>query len=1112
MTTNSFIKNLPKGNFVLDLVIPAVTDGNGSGLPFFSLPLYTRESIVEEELEGSAGVKLQYANVALQMEGESGLNDVTQHIRDGWLYIYINGYLWHEYQVKENFGFKDVDLRYWQTKDERKANSRYNRKIVFPTLLNSEETSVQIAYSEVQWSWSRICSLGGMNPEDPRLKHIVQNGETLSKIADQYSFIDNYHALADINGLSDAGQIKVGQQLKLRESDEPIGDADANRDARMGKSLKDQSLLGGDYSVVYVQDPLGTIEAFNTGLTLLLFNQQQMLAEMQGSFIPEGGSISEYNPISYPYLLSNSRPYKPARIPVAVPEQGWQRKDICNLTTIAQLSYATYLDENAIDNIEAPGKSEQEKADNKKDIQESLRETGDRLSKDDIETWLRVKERAEIRKEYREIQKSFIKLLTGEDDIYESFEFSTTLEAALEDFAWVGGAQYYLLWAKVADILNHAVIDPSTFDQQYDFKDVHEKERAEHQTVLNTGRGHVEAIYSGNHPMSPWLFPSQEQVDIASDQAPKVTVTEKITGPEFRIDDFQKAISEDPEKEATIDGEKNTMDFFNRFAKIVSALADNYNERPRTKECIEMLFRLAKGSGIPEVEGMHLVSKGEVLEGKLPLGSYRIEKVDRTRKENKKRNQRKFLAIESANNQKQRGWYNKITQIVDKDGKVLAANDIAFMQPWQGVDPDAMTNTDKGSIFEQYGKTGNDEVIVKASMDVWVVRADSKFNEAYRRASMASSHQLYSSAVNQLPRIMLLLEVIALKEVMSNYQLKQNWENRGKLVAQAINVIAAAIDVMDAWYGPNDAFIKRLASLEKYKSIRVAAKPIPLLRTGIYVPVIRWLGPLGNALGAGFTAYDSVKLLQAHDYDAAFVMGVAAVLGFAGAAVGLAGGAMAGTLGASASLMVPILGWAIFFVSLALIAAVEVWFKDTASERWATHSPFGKDADERLDHDDMNTIQQSLTHLQNLIMRPTAEVEKQLTNGLHRVTVTIRHPGFELNQSTLVFETTVQEMTLTQTAGMAPYLHKGESGKNIQPVRIENEIHGNAVQWTRLTYEFPEAVDVRSIYHSSTKDNKWQLKFRHILADGTSFPLNNSDFDQDKKSDLGWAILNWHTT
>jgi hypothetical protein len=241
-------------------------------------------------------------------------------------------------------------------------------------------------------------------------------------------------------------------------------------------------------------------------------------------------------------------------------------------------------------------------------------------------------------------------------------------------------------------------------------------------------------------------------------------------------------------------------------------------------------------------------------------------------------------------------------------------------------------------------------------------------------------------------------------------------------------------------------------------------------------------------------------------------MGVAAVLGFAGAVVGLAGGAMVGTLGAAASLAIPILGWAIFFVSIALIAAVETWFKDTASESWAVHSPFGEDSGARLDHDDMNSIQNSLTHLQNLIMRPTAVVEKQLNNGMHRITVTIHHPGFELNQSSLEFETTIQEMTLTQTGGMAPYLHKGQSGQTIQPVSIENDINGNSIPRTKLIYEFPEAPDERSMYHSAIKDNQWQLKFRHVLPDGTSFPLNNSDFDQDKKSDLGWAILNWHTT
>ncbi|MBU2862294.1 LysM peptidoglycan-binding domain-containing protein, partial [Reinekea forsetii] len=1092
MSSNISLKNLQSGDYLLDLVLPAVADGNGSGLPSICIPLIKCESIAHAELEGSSKTSLQYADVALQMEGLSGKNEVTQRIRDGWIYIFVNGYLWHEYQVVEGKGFKDVDLRYWQTKDNRKANGIFNSKVVFPTNLNGETPKVQIAYSEVQWSWPRICSMGGMNPEDSRFQHVVKNGEVLSQIATQYSFLESTQALADANGINNTDDIQAGQVLTLRDADSPIGDADLVRESRMGPALIDQPLLGGDYSLVFVQDTLGNLDNFNTALTILLMNQQTMLAEMQGSFIPENSCTSKVLlPTPYPYLISKDIEYTHPKLPVKSPM--WERKDICDLTNIAKLSYSTYLNEDArnamvIKDIQKPGESDSDAQDRLDDIKESLEDTAKRLNKEDIENWLRVPQRTEIRKEYRDIQTELIKIVSEELDPFESFDFSIKLFTTLEDFAWLPSTQYHLLWSRLADIVNHLVIDPSTFDHQYDFKSIADDERKKHSVWLNKGLDIVEAIYSGAHPSSAWLFPSEDEVDIYSDQPLKVATIKEITDPVFRLADFQKAVANKPDEVETIDGEKNFFNFLNRFAKTVSALAENFETRPSEpiKKSISLLFRLIKGSGMPDIEGLHLITKGSNLEGKSALGKPRIERFTNTYIEKKVRSQRRELAAESASNQKQGGWNNQVTKLIDAKGKVVAASDISFLKPWKGFDPSREV-ADKRLIFEQHGKTGNGEVIIKAAFDVWVLPERSRLNGLYKSASQMSTNQLYSGATTQLPRIMLLMEAIALKEVVdtaNNSHGKSSKELIGNIVNQTVNTLAAIVDVVDAWYDSRakNQLIYKLET-SKFKSVRFAAKKVPITirGTSYIIPIIRWLGPIGALIGAGFTAWDSYKLFTRNDYDAAIITGVVTLIGVAGAAVGVIGGAMAGV-----SLMVPIIGWAIFAISLAILWAVNKWLRDTPTEYWAEHSPFSNSNGNRLDTEEFDSIAKSKAGLQNIIMQPSANVKKEKIelNGrsMHRVTVSIDHPGFILDESSLEWECTAKltENMPSEKTGMLIQVSRN-APKLMKPTSISNNLNSSIVKNTILVFVIPEAVEEKiegwySMGKMIFKENEWSLK------------------------------------
>lgn len=102
-------------------------------------------------------------------------------LREGWLYIYVNGYLWRELQViskgDEGTHFRDVNLAYERSAYPRPATGERCNEVVIPARLNYEQTLVEVGFSERQWSWERIDQLGGMNEEDPRQMYPNQGNE-----------------------------------------------------------------------------------------------------------------------------------------------------------------------------------------------------------------------------------------------------------------------------------------------------------------------------------------------------------------------------------------------------------------------------------------------------------------------------------------------------------------------------------------------------------------------------------------------------------------------------------------------------------------------------------------------------------------------------------------------------------------------------------------------------------------------------------------------------------------------------------------------------------------------------------------------------------------------
>ena len=103
------------------------------------------------------------------------------HLREGYLYIFVEGHLWRELRVNPgtrfvslidpgNWMYHDVNLAQHQGLDVRPWSEEAGQRgaIVLPRRIDGEAVQVEVAFSETQWSWEYLCRLGGMAEDDPR--------------------------------------------------------------------------------------------------------------------------------------------------------------------------------------------------------------------------------------------------------------------------------------------------------------------------------------------------------------------------------------------------------------------------------------------------------------------------------------------------------------------------------------------------------------------------------------------------------------------------------------------------------------------------------------------------------------------------------------------------------------------------------------------------------------------------------------------------------------------------------------------------------------------------------------------------------------------------------
>lgn len=94
----------------------------------------------------------------------------------GWVYVYLNGHLWRELHVVNEYGaLRDVDLGAWDgVGDRRVARGHYVSQVIVPYLVNGTVQTVDMIYSRHPFTWVALMKLGGLAPDDVRFTAAVK--------------------------------------------------------------------------------------------------------------------------------------------------------------------------------------------------------------------------------------------------------------------------------------------------------------------------------------------------------------------------------------------------------------------------------------------------------------------------------------------------------------------------------------------------------------------------------------------------------------------------------------------------------------------------------------------------------------------------------------------------------------------------------------------------------------------------------------------------------------------------------------------------------------------------------------------------------------------------
>ena len=414
-------------------------------------------------------------------------------LRDGGrLYVFINGWLWREIAVIQGGSiFRDINLAKYQGQNQRPLDDLDTEvgAITLPYKMNGQPCLVQIAYSEVPWSWALIERLGGLADDDPRYLPDLPVHDDYRWHRDNVDHVQRMQRATQLNLLSFnddlgpeqlrethllvAGTVEQHYNQPEPGCPSPIPDLDA-------LDIEERLIVAA------LPDPLGIALDLVADIQLDLDELKQHLTAI------EDDEHSENAVYAY-QLFFNEELHRERH-----GARGTRHVD----------------------------RSQQSR---------KLRSAAARMDRTYIEQILRVKERRHLRQSIREKRKALALWLDGKNadgsDAAMPYTHFLSCQQALLDYAWLplpgdrertnplwqavenrspGEAtpDYLALWSAVVGVMGGGGGDPALYDSGYDADQDQELENLDEDPINQW----LARLIDPSHPLHSALFPSSDQV------------------------------------------------------------------------------------------------------------------------------------------------------------------------------------------------------------------------------------------------------------------------------------------------------------------------------------------------------------------------------------------------------------------------------------------------------------------------------------------------------------------------------------------------------------------------------------------------------------------------
>ena len=389
---------------------------------------------------------------------------IISPLSDGFLYIFLNGHIWREIQIKDG-NLHEIDLRRFGAFQARPMMGVEQQNVMVPYKVAGKKVVVELAFSEEQWSWSRVRFYGGLAEDDER--RVDAEDPVIKNLSECEKRRQNRFTTLDLESLIDGKQTDVLDKNGVKH-------------------------LFEEFGIYHCVIPAPTIP-ISRGINDILMLQQELICVSENILNPVHEHFGHSALLVYKYffdeksgLLSKQKTTDDIKKANAIRMQ--QRNE---LLMNKHFYHAARLQDDSHDDVRSI------------------------IDLDKVKATLKVDRRARLRTLIRITQQSLISLIQEKDNSIVNAQPSLLIES---DVDWHNCVKDYLCsnigaytngFNLIGNLANALGFEPSGIDIDFELKRDIDKNKA------TCGELYIASLIEKQHPLYHLLHPSKQDAEKA---------------------------------------------------------------------------------------------------------------------------------------------------------------------------------------------------------------------------------------------------------------------------------------------------------------------------------------------------------------------------------------------------------------------------------------------------------------------------------------------------------------------------------------------------------------------------------------------------------------------